>query len=166
MAAYEYNDIEGTKYERVIRLLGDMGIGFAGESFKPDEVITVGEFKSLLNYSGQVYYVDYVRNGSDEKEAEKKAAEEAKKLTRENAADVLVEGMGAKKFAAMDIFKTGYSDEEKISADKLGAVTIMKGMGIMKAKSGKKFMPGAKVTRGEAAEIVFNFLTKNMRDIG
>ena len=39
--------MENKTYERVIRLLGDMGIGFAGESFKPDEVITVGEFKYL-----------------------------------------------------------------------------------------------------------------------
>lgn len=155
---YEYNDIEGTEYERTIRLLGDMGVGFAGESFKPDQVITVGEFKELLNASGNSYYGYYTKYNLTEEETAAEEAENAKKLTRENAAAVIIEVMGASQFAAMDIFKTGYSDEKKISADKLGAVAIVKGFGIMTAKTGKKFMPGAKVTRGEAADIVFKYL--------
>ena len=63
----------------------------------------------------------------------------------------------------MGIFKTGYSDEKKINTQYIGSVALMKGFGIMGAKKGKKFMPNAKLTRGEAAEIVFNLLVMDSK---
>jgi hypothetical protein len=67
--------------------------------------------------------------------------------------------MGGAKLAEMDIYKTGYSDEKKIAKENIGAVALCKGLGIMGAKSGKKFKPNTSVTRGEAAELVIRMLS-------
>jgi len=61
----------------------------------------------------------------------------------------------------MDIYKTGYSDEEKIDKENIGSVALCKGLGIMGAKSGNKFKPNKAVTRGEAAEFVIRMLSAN-----
>ena len=153
---YAYNDIEGTKYERVISLLADMGIGFEGESFKPDDAITIGEFNKLIESSNGYGYVLEPSNKKSKKN-------DTKLLTRQKAAGLLAEMAGMGEVAKMDIFKTGYSDEKKINKQYIGSVALMKGFGIMGAKKGKKFMPNAKLTRGEAAEIVFNLLVMDSK---
>ena len=61
--------------------------------------------------------------------------------------------------AAMDIYKTGYSDEKKIDKDNIGYVALCKGLNIMGAKSGKKFKPTSAITRGEAADLVIRMLS-------
>ena len=155
---YNYKDIEGHKYERVIRLLGDMGIGLAGENFKPDENITEGDFETLLRGSG---YYGYYYNDIKEKDASEQNKDG--KISRQQAAEIMIDNMGMSEFASLDIFRTGYNDEDKIDADKVGAVAILKGMKVMEAKQGNKFMPNAKLTRGEAAEIVFRFMTCDMK---
>lgn len=153
---YIYNDIEGTKYERVISLLADMGIGFEGESFKPDDAITIGEFNQLIESSNGYGYVLDPSNKKSKKN-------DTKLLTRQKAAGLRAEMAGMGEVAKMDIFKTGYSDEKKINKQYIGSVALMKGFGIMGAKKGKKFMPNAKLTRGEAAEIVFNLLVMDSK---
>lgn len=143
---YAYTDIEGSKYERTIRLLADMGIGFEGSEFKPEQVITVNEFNNLLSGTRYYWY------SSDEKELSDD------ELTRENAAAQIISFYGLETLAAMDIFKTGFDDEASISADRLGAVALVKGMKFMKAAKGNSFKPAQKVTRGEAAEIIMNVM--------
>lgn len=137
----DYSDIEGTKYERSIKLLADMGIGFESEEFKPDEVITRDEFQQLADKCYRFNYNTRKISGSN-------------KLTRRYAAYAAIGYLGLSDIADMKIFKTGYSDEEKITDRFIGSVALAKGYGIMGAASGKKFKPTAYVTRGEAADIL------------
>lgn len=144
---FAYTDIEGSVYQRTIQLLADMGIGFEGSEFKPGQVITAKEFNDLLSKSRYYWY------SSDEKQ---KA--EDKELTREDAAVQIIDFFDLSDFAKMDIFKTGFDDEASISADKLGAVALVKGLKFMKPAKNNSFKPAQKVTRGEAAEIVLDVM--------
>lgn len=142
---FEYTDIAGSKYERAIKILASMGIGFEGNEFKPDQVITRDEFQKLANgLSSYIGFNDYTISGD-------------KALTRQMAAKAVIGYMGLDKLSELKIYKTGCSDESKISKDCLGAVALAKGLGIMKA-SNKKFKPTSKVTRGQAAQILLNAL--------
>lgn len=147
VSEYSYTDIAGTKYERTITLLADMGIGFEGSEFKPSAVITDKEFEELLNGRLSVYYY----GGTEKKES--KAVE----MTREMFAEKIVEELGMTGLSKLDIFKTGYDDEADISS--VGAVAIVKGYGLMGAAKGNRFKPAQKVTRGEAADIIMKCLT-------
>lgn len=139
---YNYSDIEGTKYEREIKLITSLGAGFEEDTFKPDQVITKSEFARLAYaLSSFIGYSDLELTGDD-------------KLTREQAAVALTKAKNLGDIAKLDIFKTGYADEKKISKECLGAVAIMKGYGIMDAKTGNSFKPQAGVTRGEAASLL------------
>lgn len=141
---YSYTDVAGNKYERAIKILASLGAGFEGNEFKPDQVITREEFQKLADsLNGFLGYSSYKISGD-------------KKLTRQMAAKAMTGYLGYGKMAELDIYKTGYSDEKKISKGYVGSVAIAKGLGIMKAASGRKFKPTAKVTRGEAAQILLN----------
>lgn len=141
---FNYKDIAGSKYERTIKILASMGAGFDGDEFKPDQVITRDEFQQLAKEMSQyIGYSSYEIKGD-------------KALTRQMAAKAVIGYIGYDELAKLDIYKTGYSDEKKISKGYVGSVALAKGFGIMEAASGKKFKPTAKVTRGEAAQILLN----------
>jgi len=158
--SFKYTDINGTKYERSIKLLADMGYGLDGEEFKPSEKITNADFEALLmvRYGGYRYYDMAISEGADEEDDEEVASDDETKVTRQEAAMLIIKAMGAEKLAKMDIFKTGYSDEKKIDSENIGAVALCKGLNIIGAKSGKKFKPNATITRGEAADMVIKML--------
>ena len=160
--SYKYTDINGTKYERAIKLLADMGYGLEGEEFKPDQKITNAEFEKLLtsnSYYYGSYYYDDLAGEDDEVDPEDLVKDDETQVTRQEACKLIITSMGGSKLAEMDIYKTGYSDEKKIAKENIGAVALCKGLGIMGAKSGKKFKPNTAITRGEAAELVIRTLS-------
>lgn len=145
---FEYTDIAGSKYERTIKLLAGMGIGFEGSEFKPNQVITRKEMAQLI---GDFTYVN----------AEGLKLDSDKKLTRQYAAKIICAALDLEKLAALDIYKTGYSDENKIAKGFVGYVALAKGLNLIGAASGKKFKPTEGVTRGEAAQIVLDMFNVN-----
>ena len=164
--SYKYTDINGTKYERSIKLLADMGLGFEGEEFKPGQKITNEEFEKLLAGNYYSYYGNYYVEAVYDEDGEEIDPEDLKpddetKVTREEACKLIINAMGGGKLAEMDIYKTGYSDEKKIKKENIGAVALCKGLGIMGAKSGKKFKPTTAITRGEAADLVIRMMSTN-----
>ena len=162
--SYKYTDINGTKYERSIKLLADMGLGFEGEEFKPSQKITNEEFENLLKtnvYSGYYYYDD-VTDEDDDTDPDELVKDDESRVTREEACSLIIKALGGDKLAKMDIFKTGYSDEKKIAKENIGAVALCKGLEIMGAKSGNKFKPNASITRGEAADLVIRMLSSRL----
>ncbi len=155
--SYKYTDINGTKYERAIKLLADMGYGFDGEEYMPDAKITNEEFERLLG-AGGYYSYSYYDVEEDENDV---INNDDSTVTRQEAARLVIIRLGGEKMAQMDIYKTGYSDEKKIAKENIGAVALCKGLGIMGAKSGKKFKPNNAVTRGEAADIIIKMLSSS-----
>lgn len=136
----EFSDIAGTKYEREIRILASMMIIPDDDRFYPNKAATEKEVQSWLSA------VSYGWNYDDA---------DGEKCTRETAAKLAAARLGYEELAANpSIFKTGYSDQKKISKDCLGSVAICKGLDILGAKKGNSFKPKKYITRGEAAKMV------------
>lgn len=145
---YAYTDIAGTKYERAIRLLADMGIGIETEKFEPDRAITSDEFSELLSKCRNIRL------------AEEDKPEGTLGITRLMVAKTVIRAMGYDEIAQFQIYTTGYSDEDSIDKVNRGYVALAKGFGLMGAASGKKFKPLATVSRGEAADIILKLIGK------
>lgn len=158
---FEYSDIEGSKYERTIRLLADMGVGLEKTEFKPDAKITSEDFETLLklanNFSSSYYYYPVYADIAEENNAGEETAKSGY-VTRSDAAEAFVKAAGYEEMAKMDIYRTGYDDEAEIK--NVGAVALAKGLGFMGAKKGNSFKPASSVTNGEAAELIMNFIEK------
>lgn len=140
-----YTDIAGTKYERAITLLADMGAGFEGSEFKPDDVISRDEFAKLASMVPGVYTYNYDLKGGI-------------RLTRRFAAKALVSWLGYGDIAKFDIYKTGFSDNKKIGADYRGYVALANVYGLMDAYTDNEFRPTESVTRGEAADLLIRYI--------
>jgi hypothetical protein len=146
---YQYTDIKDETVYRNILLLADMNIGFEGESFLPNQSITVGEINKLLNKIGSIYYY-----------SETTAAENDNRLiTREEIAQTFIEKLGLAKLAKLSgIYRTGYADEASINEKYLGAVALAKGYGLMSADSENKFNPKSNVTRFDAVNLILGYI--------
>lgn len=109
----------------------------------PDKAITRSDFASLVRAIG-VYYYDSSENGK-------------KTLTRKVAAKILTEQY-ADIAELPGLFSNPFSD---VSADDkyVGYIAIAAAKGYMQGESGK-FRPSAKMTRGEAIMLVYNYLSR------
>lgn len=149
---YLYKDIADIPINYEILLLADMNIGFEGDNFNPDSAITEGEMHLLLEELG--YWT-----------SDRDLVSESKKLiTKEMAAYDLIKRLGLEKVAKIKgIYKTGYSDEDDISPDYLGAVALAKGLNLFPAQDDNKFNPKDYIRRREAVSLILN-LIKAERD--
>lgn len=148
---YTYNDIAGHWAEKTIRLFGDVNVGFAGGSFKPDALITEEEFKSLLNTSG--YY-----SNTDGKAI--KATEATAPFTRVEAVKLIIKSLGFSEIAEIkDIYKTDFADNSGIKDNDIGYVAIARGLKIIQGSDGT-FRPYDTLTRAEALTLLKNTLMR------
>lgn len=140
----EYTDIEGSKYEKIARRLEAHGIILCDEQgrLNADEYITRQDFASLMSNIGRWY------NTKDNGD---------KVLTRQYAAKILTNRIISEECAELPgIFKSPFSDV-KSSSKYVGYIAVANAMGYMSGKNGK-FHPGAKVTRGEALQMIYDRL--------
>lgn len=163
-------DIRGHWVEKAVKTLADNGIVISyEEKFRPDEAITQKEIALLADcFSGgyrpyevtendYLAVVDRLVRQSVIKTGEKNPD---KKVTREECAAYLVRMFGFGSAAELSgIYKTGFSDEAKISADKVGYVAIAKGLRLVSGADGK-FNPKANITRAELTMMLYNALDK------
>lgn len=159
--SYEYGDISGHWAEGAIKALSEAGIGFDGGSFNPDSAIAQKDllrlFQTAMNYriddTDDLYKVA-IRNGYiSESEKNPDAA-----VKREDAFAIMTAYMGFGKIASMnDIFKAGFEDSEYISPNRIGAVSILRGYGIVTG-NGSDVRPQDSLTRAEAASMLYKFL--------
>lgn len=146
--AYIYTDITSSKQKKAILLLSNMGVGFEGTKFKPNQKITTSEFISLLKQLN--YNTD-----------ELSLTLSSKTITRTNAIKSLIHLAGLKTIAEIpNIYTTNYLDQKDISKKDLGYIALAKGLGII---SGTRFRPHSTLTRGEAAEYIVQFLNAEIR---
>ena len=174
------NSLKGHWAEKEISILHSHGI-LEIASFKPDaEATRLDAVKMLVSgksnriYSQQVFeplkFKDVTEKDPDYKilqmavnykiidntEGEFKGGAG---ITREELAGLLVRLIQYDRLAAAEeIFKLPYGDSGEISRDKVGAVAICKGLGIMEGSKGK-FRPGDNTTMAELAVAVYKALT-------
>ncbi len=145
------DDIAGHKYEKEIRFVTLLMNSFEGTKFEPDKEAT---YKFVSDILDKLWY--FYRTPQDLKK-------EDKAITRENLAAILVEALGYKKVAGLDVYKLDFKDADKISKENKGAVALGAAFGLIEADKKGKINPTGKVTRGEAAAAIARALAANER---
>lgn len=148
-APFGYRDVAGHWAESAINTLLDLGIGFEGEDFRPDEAITRADYRYLMNALGR--YADETA-GTDDKET----------LSRVEAVKSLIASAGYAKIAAMpDIFITDFADNSELKREDVGTIAIARGFGFIEGDMGV-FRPYDKLTRAEAAVMLLRFIVTDL----
>lgn len=148
----DYTDIKGHAYERSILLLRDLGAGTGELKFRPNDVITGKELQSLAE---KLFY----EASRDEIKLKSNSG-----ITKQQLAKYTVQILGYEKVATMgDIFLCGYTDDAKIGKDYYNYVAIAKALKLFGNGKEKSFQPTAKITRGEAADILIKVLNSSSR---
>ncbi|MBQ8003728.1 MAG: S-layer homology domain-containing protein [Oscillospiraceae bacterium] len=163
-------DVLGHWAEKAVKTLADNGIVISyDEKFRPDEAITQKEIALLMDCFDGGYrpyevtendYKSYIERLVRQDVIKSGEKNPDKKVTREECAAYLVRMFGYGSAAELSgIYKTGFSDEAQISADKIGCVALAKGLGLVSGTGGK-FNPKKNVTRAELAMMLYNALDK------
>lgn len=162
-----YSDLEGHFAQSAANTLRKYGIGYAGGKFLPDEIITQKDLTAFLNciflntnniiISKDTGYTS-VYNQAVRKgiilESEKAPDSE---VSRGEAAIMLIRAMGLEDAAVLNgIYNCPFAD---VTENK-GYVSILAAMGVFKGDQNGNFNPTAPLSRGEAAIILLNYLSK------
>lgn len=145
---YSYTDIKGHKSEKNILLLAELGIGFEGGKFLPDQAITNKELIDFLNKLNYYYEKQYeLKNNSSS-------------LTRIEAAKFVVQVLGYDKVAQLKgIYNATFTDQNQISEANAGYAAIAYGFRLITTNERNEFRPNEKLTRGDAADMILNLLS-------
>lgn len=164
-----YTDIKGNAAEKQITVLAENGICLEGTEFKPDVQITQLDFLTLLSNTMKYYepiiaertdedidrlYVYLIREGivrEDERAPDNN-------VTREEAVKYLIRALKFNRVADIEgIFNISFKDKSSISPGLEGYAIIAAGLGIVDGGN-VDFRPKDKITRGESAIMIYNYL--------
>ncbi|MBQ9604189.1 MAG: S-layer homology domain-containing protein, partial [Firmicutes bacterium] len=142
----KYTDLENSPYRETIETLSEYGYRLPYTEFEPDKPITVEDFCTFLSYPAE--YMTY-----DDKPLYSESQLD-KNVTKYDIAAILVDAEGYTELARKDIFVDNFDD---VDAKYKGTVAIAAAMGLIFEKQGK-FNGTQTVTRGQAAEYIYNVL--------
>jgi hypothetical protein len=161
-----YTDIAGHWAERDIAQLVGLGLlRLPGPAFKPDAVITVGEFLRVLadasGMSGDFTTMTRsfaVQSGIlEQPEAEK--VDLNLPLTRELMAYYLARQQGHGQTAALrGIWATPFRDFAQVAPEYQGSVAVVHALGLMAGDTAGNFLPQQQTTRAQAIVIIGRML--------
>jgi hypothetical protein len=169
----EYTDIKGSSAEKQIKVLAEFGIALPGTTFKPKTNITQKEFLYLVSKTmANVYYGPVSTLPEKEKDIDQmyntliregvvKEGEKAPAaaVTREEAVKFLIRAMKYEKVADIEgIFLCTFKDKSKITPKLIGYVAIAQGLKIVGGDTKGNFNPTVKLTREQAAVILYNYM--------
>ncbi len=146
-----YTDLADSKFADAIKILSDMDvITINGTSFEPAKAITAGELRDMLQHAGCYY-------SSDDDKIDDKAT-----VAMEDALYNVICALGYSEIASLDaIFKYPFDDAAGVSKERVGAFAIANGLGLLKViADNNPINPTARLSRGEAAQLVYNLLAR------
>ncbi len=163
----EYIDIEGHYAKKEIETLKRFGIGFEGEEFKPNEVITQNEYVTLLISTFSNFSPIMLRKENEITAQFKQArqngiikdndGEPGDALTREKAAIYMIRVLGIEEYAKISsIYRPVFSDVTQ----NIGYISILAGLGVFNGDEQGLFNPQNKLIRADAAIIIYNYLNR------
>ncbi len=146
-----YTDIEGSKYKKYAEKLAEYGIYIGDENGKLNEnkAITYETFRDLLSYAGIYCPYDSGIKGTTA-------------VTRQLAAKMMTAGIvgNDRVMSIKGIFKSPFKDVSENSAY-VGYIAVAKVAGLMDCIMSKStFSPKAKLSRGTALRIIYDYLSK------
>ncbi|MBQ7566263.1 MAG: S-layer homology domain-containing protein [Oscillospiraceae bacterium] len=164
----EYTDISGHYAETAINALREYGVGFDSAEYRPDDTITQGEYLELLSGVFYGYDVIILRADADHSDTCKEAVRRGiikeseidadAPLTREMSAVMLIRAMGLDAVASLPgIFVSPFAD---VAGEHTGHIAILSGMGVFRGDGKGNFLPAQNLTRGQAAIVLYQYLTK------
>lgn len=146
LQTYNYTDISGHWIEDDVMLLSDIGIGFEGGEFLPEQNITFEEFVSLSQSMNFYTDIDDCKGN----------------ITRIEAIRAIIDALGYEKVANLkNIYKTDFADNGDIKEEDLGYISIAYGFGIVKG-DGSNVNAYSFLTRAQAVSLLIN-ATKTTR---
>lgn len=161
-----YTDISNHYAKKEIETLAKFGIGFEGSEFRPDDVITVNEYITLLISTFSNYTPIILKASNDVtyefKEAQRNGIIKLDEvtpdapLTRENAAIYMIRVMGLEEVAKLEIYKTLFRDVN----ENVGYISILGAMGVFKGDENSLFNPDKNLTRADALILIYNYLSR------
>ncbi len=162
-----YSDIENHYAKKEIETLARFGIGFEGSEFKPDDVITVNEYITLLMSTFSHYTPIILKTSNDVTYEYKEAVRTGiidfdkvtpdEPLTRENAAIYMIRVMGLEEVAKLNsIYKPVFKDVSQ----NVGYISILGAMGVFNGDENDNFNPDKKLTRADALILIYNYLSR------
>lgn len=163
-----YTDIDGHYAQKQIEALAEYSIGFETEQFKPDEFITQNDFITLLISTFVNRSAVMLKDGEGVSQQYRFAqntgiiygeeANPSETITRMQAAVYMIRMMGLEKIAELDnIYKPIFEDVDEGTgyANLLGAMKVFNG------DEKNNFKPDKKLTRADAAILIYNYLNNN-----
>lgn len=147
---YSYSDIKGHKSEKNILLLAELGVGFEGDKFLPDQAITGKELNGFLTKLNYYYDKQYELNNNNSS------------ITRIDAAKFTVQILGYDNIAKVKgIYNTAFVDQSQITESNIGYAALAYGLNLITKNDRNEFRPNEKLTRAEAADMVLTLLSAN-----
>ncbi len=169
-----YSDISGHPSEERIKVLAEIEILPPEGFFRPDEPVVQKEYLYMITkLTGSYYYpIDgrspfrqEVLDGMYRALINEGIIDEAEKdpdakVTREEAVTYLLRAVGYRHFAELEgIFACDFRDKDEINPKLIGYVAIARSLKLV-AGTGGRFMPKHEISRAEAADIIYNYLTR------
>ena len=161
--SYEYTDIDGHWAEDTIKLFAERQMSFPGDTFRPEESITTGDFYRLMtavsrgsNTCFDMTDEEIIPDIADMLGIDKNGVDTSAPVTREIAAKMLIVEIGYGDVAELeDIFVCDFADADEISPDNIGYCALAQGFGIINGEYGY-FYPANNITRAEALTMLYN----------
>lgn len=163
----DYTDIDAHYAKEAINTLAKFGVGFDGGKFSPDEYIKQKDFVALLSAAfttrhpiiikaGFDYVSQYLAARNNGFITEDEFAPE-NEISRMDAAVMLIRAIGVEEAAKLEsIYISAFDD---VTSNR-GYVAILNAMGVVSGDEYGKFNPNNKLTRADAALMLYNYLSK------
>lgn len=151
-----YTDIKGISQENAIKTLARYGITLETKNgkFDPNGKLTDKEFAAVIYKATRNFVPYYIECGDYKKE------EEAKTLTKKEAAKVFVDSYGGADFAALKgIYRAPFKDVAA-SDEYVGYIAIAKALGFASADGNGNYSPNKALTRAQAMQMIYDYIKR------
>jgi len=166
----DYEDVKGHWSEEVVTTLYDNGIYIWGGNFDPEKAITTAEFIEYIQFYSNINYnlydnlqkvissYLYISGNNSEKSAEKADAT----LTKQESAKIICELLGYDKLMKKPEYLLYPFDVDggKVDEEYKGYLTVCYMLGVIEGDGKLKYNAYETLTRAEAAQMLYNLLTK------
>lgn len=161
-----YTDLDGYAGREELEALADYGIGWRSEKCEPNKELTQLDYVALLvSADGYLYNAkeddvdDLYRRAYGLGILKANGRDDDRVLSRGDVVKMLLDCAGYGEVAQLPgIFSCAYPDAAQIPENLVGYAAIAQGLGIVGEK--QEFAAGRSATRGEAAEMLYNFMDR------
>ena len=164
-----YSDIAGHWAQSKIEKLAQFGVGYTGDKFSPNAVLTQIDLIALLASTE-----GYIYDASSEYSADnlynyayqlgiltKSERNDKAVLTRAATVKLILNAVGYGPVAQLQgIYRTKFVDDRSIPADCYGYVALAQGLGMVAGNNSNRFLPNSNATRAQAAVMLYNLMAR------